>query len=116
MIFEPQSLPRLRYEVDNETRVCLRVINLDGGQVFYGVAAAAEWSAKLGRDRIALEALSVIREHMPDYDETRLDVGDMVVFGLPVDQADAIGPALAYDMAGACLEALAEGRLAVVWA
>jgi hypothetical protein len=111
---QPPTLPRLRYRL--EDGICVRVTDLGTGEEFFGAAAASMHDAKRGRDRIALEAMVVILEHMPDYEECRLDVGDTVVFGLPVDRADEIGPALAYDLAGACLNEIAEGRLTAVWA
>lgn len=117
MIFEPQAEPRLRYDVEREGdgwRAVL-VTGIDTGETWSGPEAQALWAQKRANDAVALAAAAVLRVVMPEVEERRLDVGGMVVFGLPVEFADEVGPPLAYDMAGACLDALADGVLAVVW-
>jgi hypothetical protein len=114
VIYEPAAEPRLRYEADplGDGWQVVAVTHCVSGQVWAGAEAQALWDAKRDRDAVAVQAVTALAGIIPDFYERRLDVGGVVVFGLPVEHADQHG-----DTVAAALSQIAAGdRLAAVWA
>lgn len=115
---EPSAEPRMSFEVEKVDGqwVALRVTNRDTDEVFTGPEAEALWADKRARDEVARVAVEAVRAVMSGFGEIRLDVGGVVVLGFPADQAEELGDAVAGALIEAAPAAVAEGRVAVVWA
>lgn len=114
-MIEPSAQPPILYDVADDGTV-RSAVRRDTGERYTGAVAAALWKRQRAVDAVALVAWRVISAELPDAPERRLDVGGSVVFGLPGELAADHGEAIAQALNAVCPDAIAESRLAVVWA